>query len=87
MAMIKAFNQLALMVPMEILAEKTPKARAKVIEAFIKVRKWDIIVPIVVTQLLYNIYMYVYIFNSTLTHATIINIIHESECDKAKYTS
>ncbi len=73
MAMIKAFNQLALMVPTEILAEKTPKARAKVIEAFIKVRKWDI--PIVVTQLLYNIYMYVYIFNSTLTHATIINII------------
>ncbi len=71
--MIKAFNQLALMVPTEILAEKTPKARAKVIEAFIKVRKWDI--PIVVTQLLYNIYMYVYIFNSTLTHATIINII------------
>ncbi len=37
MAMIKAFNQLALMVPTEILAEKTPKARAKVIEAFIKV--------------------------------------------------
>ncbi len=35
--MIKAFNQLALLVPTEILAENAPKARAKVIESFIKV--------------------------------------------------
>jgi len=39
MAMIKAFNKLALKVPTEILAEETPQARAKVIEAFIKVRE------------------------------------------------
>ena len=39
LAMIKAFNQLALLVPTEILAEDTPKSRAKVIEAFIKVSK------------------------------------------------
>ncbi len=37
LAMIKAFNQLALLVPTEILAENAPKARAKVIESFIKV--------------------------------------------------
>ena len=37
LAMIKAFNRLALKVTTEILAEKTPRARAKVIQAFIKV--------------------------------------------------
>ncbi len=33
--MVRAFNQLALLVPTEILAETTPQARAKVITAYI----------------------------------------------------
>ena len=37
MAMVSSFNQLALLVPSEILEEGTPQARAKVISTFIKV--------------------------------------------------
>ena len=37
MAMVSSFNQLALLIPSEILEEQTPHARAKVISSFIKV--------------------------------------------------
>ena len=37
LAMVRAFNQLALLVTTEILAESSPQARAKVIGAFINV--------------------------------------------------
>ena len=37
MAMVRAFNQLALLVPTEILEEKTPQGRAKVISNYIQV--------------------------------------------------
>ena len=37
MAMVSSFNQLALLIPSEILEEQTPQARAKVISNFIKV--------------------------------------------------
>ena len=37
-AMIRSFNQLALLVPSEILEETTPQARAKVITSYIQVR-------------------------------------------------
>ena len=37
MAMVSSFNQLALLIPSEILEEQTPHARAKVISNFIKV--------------------------------------------------
>ena len=40
MAMVRAFNQLALLVPSEILEEKTPQARAKVISNYIQV-SWE----------------------------------------------
>ena len=36
-AMIQSFNQLALLVPSEILEETTPQARAKVITSYIQV--------------------------------------------------
>jgi hypothetical protein len=36
--MIQSFNQLALLVPSEILEETTPQARAKVITSYIQVR-------------------------------------------------
>ena len=39
MAMVKSFNQLALLVPTEILEETTPQGRAKVISKYIKVRE------------------------------------------------
>jgi len=38
--MVRSFNQLALMVPTEILAEATPQARAKVIAAYIRVSEF-----------------------------------------------
>ena len=38
MLMVQSFNRLALLVTTEILAEKTPQARAKVIGNFIKVK-------------------------------------------------
>ena len=38
MAMVKSFNNVALLVPTEILEEATPHARAKVISTYIKVR-------------------------------------------------
>ena len=41
MAMVEAFNQLALLIPSEILEERTPQARAKVISTFIKVCGWE----------------------------------------------
>ena len=37
MAMVSSFNQLALVIPSEILEEQTPHARAKVISNYIKV--------------------------------------------------
>ena len=37
MAMVQSFNRLALLVPTEILEEKTPQARSKVITAYIRV--------------------------------------------------
>ena len=37
MAMVGAFNRVALLVPTEILQETTPQARAKVISVFIQV--------------------------------------------------
>jgi len=37
LTMVQAFNRLALLVPTEILEEKTPTARAKVIAAYIQV--------------------------------------------------
>ena len=37
MAMVKSFNNVALLVPTEILEEETPQARAKVVIAYIKV--------------------------------------------------
>ena len=37
MAMVSSFNQLAILIPSEILEEQTPHARAKVISNFIKV--------------------------------------------------
>jgi hypothetical protein len=37
MAMVSSFNQLALLIPSEILEEQTPHLRAKVISNFIKV--------------------------------------------------
>ena len=40
MAMVQSFNRLALLVPTEILEEKTPQARSKVITSFIQVRKF-----------------------------------------------
>ena len=39
MAMVQSFNRLALLVPTEILEEKTPQARSKVITSFIQVRE------------------------------------------------
>ena len=39
MAMVSSFNQLALLIPSEILEEQTPHARAKIISSFIKARK------------------------------------------------
>lgn len=38
MAMVQSFNRLALLVPTEILEERTPQARSKVIVTFIQVR-------------------------------------------------
>ena len=38
-AMIRSFNQLALLVPSEILEETTPQARTKVITSYIQVRQ------------------------------------------------
>ncbi len=35
--MVRSFNQLALLVPTEVLSETTPTARAKVISAFIQI--------------------------------------------------
>ena len=40
MAMVSSFNQLALLIPSEILEEQTPHARAKVISSFIKVSEY-----------------------------------------------
>ena len=40
MAMVSSFNQLALLIPSEILQEQTPHARAKVISNFIKVSEY-----------------------------------------------
>lgn len=37
MRMVRSFNQLALLVPTEVLSEATPTARAKVIASFIQV--------------------------------------------------
>ena len=38
MAMVQSFNRLALLVPTEILEERTPQTRSKVIATFIQVR-------------------------------------------------
>ena len=38
LAMVQSFNQLALLVPTEVLGERTPQQRAKVISAYIQVR-------------------------------------------------
>ena len=38
MKMVKEFNRLALLVPTEILEEKTPSGRAKVIACYIQVK-------------------------------------------------
>lgn len=45
MAMVRSFNRLALLVPTEILEEKTPQARSKVIATFIQVRCSSISIP------------------------------------------
>ena len=51
-AMIRSFNQLALLVPSEILEETTPQARAKVITSYIQVYKTIIIIIIISKTLL-----------------------------------
>ena len=42
MKMIKEFNQIAMVVPTEILEEKSPSARAKVIARYIQVKSSSI---------------------------------------------
>ncbi len=37
MAMVRSFNQVALLIPSEILEEKTPQSRAKIITTYIQV--------------------------------------------------
>lgn len=53
MKMVKEFNRLALLVPTEILEEKSASARAKVIACYIQVKSLNIAITYILYQGMY----------------------------------